>query len=81
MRRTLGFSLGLANASKIKAIENLYQEYQKAVNCYLQILADKNQHILSEREVKSYESLLSYRYKQCAKKQAIKIYALSLFFF
>lgn len=72
MRRTLSFSLDLANTGKIKALEDLVKEYQRAVNYYLSILSSQNKYILSEKEVKSFNSPLSYRYKQCAKRQAVK---------
>jgi len=74
MKRTLKFSLNLANANKIRALKDLSEEYKKAVNYYLQILSSKGEYILSEEEVKSFNSSLSYRYKQCAKRQAIKIW-------
>ena len=71
MRRTLSFSLDLANTGKIKALEDLVKEYQRAVNYYLSILSSQNKYILSEKEVKSFNSPLSYRYKQCARRKAI----------
>lgn len=74
MKRTLKFSLNLANVSKIQALKDLSEEYKKAVNYYLQILSSTRQYILSEEEVKSFNSSLSYRYKQCANRQAIKIW-------
>jgi len=74
MKRTLKFSLNLANTNKIQVLKDLYKEYKKAVNFYLSILSSECKYILSEEEVKSYNSSLSYRYKQCAKRQAIKIF-------
>ena len=74
MKRTLKFSLNLANVHKIQALKDLSEEYKKAVNYYLQILSSKGEYILSEEEVKSFNSSLSYRYKQCANRQAIKIW-------
>jgi len=74
MKRTLKFSLNLANTNKIQVLKDLYKEYKKAVNFYLSILSSECKYILSEEEVKSYNSSLSYRYKQCAKRQAIKIW-------
>jgi len=74
MKRTLKFSLNLANTGKISALNKLTNEYKKAVNFYLQILSSTNKYILSEKEVKSFNSPLSYRYKQCAKRQAVKIW-------
>ena len=74
MKRTLKFSLNLANTNKIQVLKDLYKEYKKAVNFYLSILSSECKYILSEEEVKSYNSSLSYRYKQCAKRQSIKIW-------
>jgi len=74
MRRTLRFSLNLANTNKVQALKDLSQEYKRAINYYLKVLSSKNKYILSEKEVKSFNSPLSYRYKQCAKRQAIKIW-------
>ncbi len=54
-------------------IKRLIDEYKKAVNHYVSILSSNNKYILTEKEVKSFNSPLSYRYKQCAKRQAIKI--------
>ena len=53
-------------------LENLSQEYRKAVNYFLKRLFGKKQ--LSEEFLKSYNSPLSYRYKQCAKRQAFKMF-------
>jgi len=74
MKRTLKFSLNLANTGKKKAIESLYKEYKKAVNFYINILSFNNKYVLSQEEIKSFNSCLSYRYKQCAGRQAIKIW-------
>ena len=74
MRRTLKFSLNLANTNKIQSFKDLSEEYKKVVNYYLGILNSLGEYILSEEEVKSCNSPLSYRYKQCAKRQAIKIW-------
>jgi len=74
MRRTLKFSLNLANTNKIQELKDLSKEYKRVVNYYLMVLFSKDEYILSEEEVKSCDSLLSYRYRQCAKRQAIKIW-------
>lgn len=74
MRRTLKFSLNLANTNKIQALKYLFEEYKRVVNYYLRTLSSKDEYILSEEEVKSCDSPLSCRYKQCAKRQAIKIW-------
>jgi len=74
MKRTIKFNLNLANTGKKKVIGDLFEEYQRAVNYYLSILSSQRKYILSEKEVKSFNSLLSYRYKQCAKRQAILLW-------
>jgi len=74
MKRTLKFSLNLGNTNKRESLKDLFKEYKRAVNHYLLILSSQNKYILSEKEIKDFNSLLSYRYKQCAKRQAIKIW-------
>ena len=70
MKRSLKFSLGLANTNKLKQINRLAQEYKRAVNYFLKRLFQKKD--LSEEFLKSYNSPLSERYKQCAKRQALR---------
>ena len=72
MKRSLKFSLGLANTDKLRALDKLSQEYRRAVNYFLKRLFQKKG--LSEDFLKLYNSLLSYRYKQCAKRQAFKMF-------
>lgn len=72
MKRSLKFSLDLANTNKLKSLDKLSQEYRRAVNYFLKRLFQKKG--LSEDLLKSYNSPLSYRYKQCAKKQALKMF-------
>ncbi len=73
MKRTLKFSLNLVNTNKVQILKDLFEEYKKSVNYYLKILSLSNKYILSQEEINSFNSPLSYRYKQCAGKQAIKI--------
>ena len=72
MKRSLKFSLGLANTEKLIKLDKLSKEYRKAVNYFLKRLFQKKD--LSEEFLKSYNSLLSYRFKQCAKRQSFKIF-------
>jgi len=72
MKRSLKFSLDLANTDKLKALDKLSQEYRKEVNYFLKRLFKKKE--LSEEFLKSHNSSLSYRYKQCAKRQAFKLF-------
>ena len=82
IKRSIKFSLDEANTGKKSALERLWEEYQKAVNKFLELLyviweADgyKAKSVrLEEETVKGYESELSYRYKQCAKRQAEGIF-------
>ena len=72
MKRSLKFSLDLANTNKLKSLNKLSQEYRRTVNYFLKRLFQKKG--LSEEFLKSYKSCLSYRYKQCAKRQAFKLF-------
>lgn len=72
MKRSLKFSLDFANTNKQSAINALWAEYEKLVNSFLLRLFNKED--LSEAYLKSTNSSLSYRYKQCAKRQAFKIF-------
>jgi len=72
MQRSLKFSLNFANSNKQSIINNLWGDYKKLVNSFLIRLFNKED--LSEIYLKSINSLLSYRYKQCAKRQAFKIF-------
>jgi len=74
MKRSLKFSLNFANTEKLKRLEELAREYRRAVNYYLSILAFQAKYDLSEEEIKLFVSPLSYRYKQCASRQAVKIW-------
>lgn len=73
MRRSIKVSLDCANAKKHKKIEELVGEYKEAVNYFLGFMASNNVYKIDEDKVKCYKSLLSYRYKQAAKRQAISI--------
>lgn len=72
MRRSLKFSLNLANTDKLTALDKLSQAYKKAVNYFLKRLFQRKD--LSEEFLKLYQSPLSERYKQCAKRQAFKLF-------
>jgi len=72
LKRSLKFSLNEGNPDKIFALEKLYDEYIETVNIFIEKLFNKQE--LSEVFLKSLTSPLSYRYRQCAKRQAFKIY-------
>jgi len=74
MRRTLKFNLSLSNKAKVNSMENLSICYIQAVNYYLGLLSSQKKYILSQEEIKGSNLSLSYRYKQCAGRQAIKIW-------
>lgn len=79
IKRTLKFSLDFANAYKKEAVERLWGQYQTSVNYFLRVLhglwqQNKKIRNLPEEIVKQHYSLLSYRYKQCAKRQAEGIF-------
>jgi transposase len=72
IRRSLKMSLERGNTSKKKTLDQLWNEYRQAVTDFLdRLLAHEP---LDEDFIKSYESALSYRYKQCAKRQAMKLF-------
>jgi IS605 OrfB family transposase len=72
LTRSLKISLELANTGKKATLDELWEAYRQAVSDFLdRLLAHET---LSEAYLKSYESRLSYRYKQCAKRQAMKLF-------
>lgn len=72
MRRSLKVSLKFANTNKLNQIESLWVVYKQTTQDYLDRLGI-NQN-LSEGYLKKYDCPLSYRYKQCAKRQALGIF-------
>jgi IS605 OrfB family transposase len=72
MKRSLKLSLMNSNSGKILQLNSLWNEYQKIVNDFIKLWFQNN-NALTESFLKSYPSILSYRYKQCAKRQAFKI--------
>ena len=72
MKRSLKVTLKFANTGKQVQLDNLWFIYKQAMTDYLDRLFTTQG--LSEDYLKSYNSLLSYRYKQCAKRQAFKIF-------
>lgn len=72
IRRSLKLSLDFGNTGKKEELDLLWEAYQQAMKDFLDRLFSGQD--LSEDFLKSYESPLSYRYKQCAKRQAMKIF-------
>ncbi len=72
MTRSLKLTLKFANPGKQKQLDDLWSAYKQTVKGFLDCLFAGQG--LSEDYLKSYESPLSYRYKQCAKRQAFKIF-------
>jgi len=72
MKRSLKFPLIFANTGKQNSVDALWLEYSYAVNTFLNHLFEKKE--LSESYIKLFGSKLSYRYKQCAKRQAVNIF-------
>ncbi len=72
MKRSSKFTLRFANTEKQKDLDFLWLEYSRVVNIFLKFLCNKGD--LTEGYIKSVESRLSYRYRQCAKRQANNIY-------
>jgi len=72
LKRSLKISLELANTGKTQTLDDLWNAYHQAVSDFLErLFADEE---LSEDDLKSYDSPLSYRYRQCAKRQAMKLF-------
>jgi len=72
IQRSLKLSLELANTGKQAALSDLWNEYRRAVSDFLdRLLAHED---LSEDYLKGSDSRLSYRYRQCAKRQAMKLF-------
>lgn len=72
MKRSVKFTLKFANTQKQNALDALWLEYSRVINAFLVLLFKKKD--LSEDYLKSFDSKLSYRYKQCAKRQVYKIF-------
>lgn len=72
MIRSLKFNLNLSNMNKKKQLDNLWVLYKQTIQDYLDRLFSNQD--LSEDYIKSYNNQLSYRYKQCAKRQSFKIF-------
>lgn len=69
--RSIAFSLKESNAGKLELLDQLWTEYQQVANRFLDYIQDGKE--LTEGYLKGFDSV-SYRYKQCAKRQAYKIY-------
>ena len=74
MRRTVKFSLGLANTTKKQILQELSVVYCKGVNQYLQKMQSESKYILSNQEVKEGNKVLSESYKQCVYNKAVAIW-------
>ena len=72
VQRSLKINLEFGNTGKKGQLDELWKAYKKAIEDFLdRLFAGKD---LCEEFLKSYDSPLSYRYKQCAKRQAFKIF-------
>jgi len=72
MKRSLKFTINSGNNRKLIQIDELFLVYKQAINDLLVIASIKQD--ITEKDIKSYSSPLSYRYKQCARRQALSIY-------
>lgn len=70
-KRSLAFSLGEANTHKLDILDSTWKEYRHVVNYFLKRL-ERGEDI-TEDMLKRFHSPLSYRYLQCAKRQALFI--------
>jgi len=71
IKRSLKVSLRFSNKDKLVNLNSLWVEYKKAVNDFVLLIPTRE---LTEEYIKEYDSELSYRYKQCAKRQAMNMY-------
>lgn len=72
MTRSLKVTLKFANTNKQTQLDGLWVIYRQAVQNFLNRLY--TQQDISESYLKDYNTMLSYRYKQCAKRQALSIF-------
>ena len=72
MTRGLKLTLRFANIGKQNQLDKLWFAYRQVLKDFLNRLFAKQD--LSEDYLKSYDSPLSYRYKQCAKRQTFKLF-------
>jgi len=74
MRRTIKFSLGLANTTKKQILQELSIVYCKGVNQYLEKMQSESKYVLSNQEVKEDNKVLPEGIKQCAYNKAVKVW-------
>ena len=74
MKRSIKFSINSANTGKLKKLAQLRKEYLGAVNYYIRQLAKRSLYVLKDKDVKGLNCQLSYAFKQCAYRQAEKIW-------
>ena len=74
MKRTIKFNLKFTNTNKLKKLAELRKEYLNAVNFYIKQLTKRNLYVLENKEVQKFDCRLSYSFKQCAYRQAEKIW-------
>ncbi len=72
MKRSSKFTLRFANTEKLEDLNSLWIEYSRVANIFLTLLFEKKE--LTESFLKSFDTKLSYRYRQCVKRQAINIF-------
>ena len=70
MIRSLKFSLSESNPGKLQGLDDLWFEYRKLVQSFFMRL--KSGKGLDESYLKRLDTVLSYRYRQCAKRQSMK---------
>lgn len=70
--RSIVFSLKKGNTSKLESLDELWIEYRMVVNSFLDCIREDKE--LTEDFIKAFKSKLSYRYRQCTRRQAYNIY-------
>lgn len=79
IQRSLKFSLKFSNRSKLEQIDQLFNEYIKTTNHFINEICSPNSpnSDLNETFIKNFsDSKLSYRFRQASKKQAFKVFKL-----
>lgn len=71
IKRSVPFTLRFSNTAKLEVIDATAKEYRRVTNYFLGRLQKGEE--LTEEFLKRFSTPLSYRYKQCAKRQALAV--------
>ena len=71
IKRSVPFTLRFSNTGKLDVIDATAKEYRRVINYFLGRLQKGEE--LTEEFLKRFSTPLSYRYRQCAKRQALAV--------